>query len=392
MANFIIRTFVKDYSKTDLHDVRVSYGEVSGIVGIVTNLFLSAIKFIAGIIFKSISITADALNNLSDCMSSIVTLIGFKLSAKPADKEHPYGHARMEYISGLIVSIIIIFLGLELVQTSIKKIIELFTLKSESSNAFNVVSIVILLISIIVKLWLSYFYGSTAKQINSPSLKASSADSLNDVISTTTVLAGIVITKITGFNLDGFTGLLVAIFIIISGIKLIKETSDPLLGSKAPEELKNSIVKIIQGKKEILGFHDLRIHDYGTKKYLATVHLEMNRENDVEFCHSVIDDVERKSKEILGIELVAHLDPVAINDSETNVFRQKLNVFLKGISEKVSIHDLQIIHANPKEISFDLCVPYDFYLDDEHLKKIVTQTVKAITEEGTVLKLEIDHE
>jgi len=370
LTNLLIKLFVKDYQNISNFRVRERYGKFASITGIISNLLLFLIKIVTGLIFNSISIIADAINNLSDSGSSIITLIGFKISGKPADKNHPYGHKRMEYVSGLIVSIVILVLGVQLTISSLGKII-----KPEGTK-FSMVSIAILVISILIKLWQSLFYRKIGKKINSTTLIATSMDSRNDILSTSAVLVGVVITQLTGFNLDGYIGTAVALFIVASGVGLIKETISPLLGIAPKKELVDKIYEKILSYEGIIGLHDLTVHSYGEGQCYASVHCEVSAEKDIMVSHDIIDNIERDFLEELGINLVVHLDPVVINDSRTNKLRAEVEYIIENISPQLSIHDFRVVwgvtHSN---LIFDVVAPYEFQWSDEELVKIISDKI-----------------
>ncbi len=373
MTKFLIHRFVRNYNDTENTDVRQSYGRLSGIVGIATNTLLFFIKVTAGTVFHSISITADAVNNLSDCGSSVITLIGFKISAKPADIEHPYGHARFEYISGLIVSLIVFIVGLQLAESSVRKII------SPEDAKYSFLAVIVLIVSILIKLWQSAFYKKTGSLIKSSALSAASADSRNDVVSTAAVLAGVLITEYTGFNPDGVIGLCVAGIIMFTGYKLIRETSDPLLGEAPPKELVDSIYSTIRGYDGILGIHDLNVHSYGPGRCFASVHCEVPAERDILESHDIIDNIERDFLSNKGIHLVIHMDPIITDDERTNGLKARVKGIIAGISPEIGMHDFRVVwgptHAN---IVFDVCVRFGFPLDDDELKKKITEEIKKL--------------
>ena len=312
MTELLLRTFVKDYRDTSNPKVHSEIGKLAGIVGMVCNFLLSGGKLIAGIAVGSVSITADALNNLSDAVSSMITLLGFRLAQHPADKEHPYGHARIEYISGMIISILILMMGVELAKSSITKILHPEEMQLEAT------ALIILVISICIKLWMYFFNRSLGKRIKSATLFATAADSRNDVIATSAVLAGCIVNKICGVNVDGYVGLAVAIFILYSGISIAKDTLTLLLGKAADEDLVNHISDIIMSHDKVLGIHDLLVHDYGPGKCYASVHVELNAEENPLVCHDVIDNIELDVAEQLNVQLVIHYDPVITNDGEKN--------------------------------------------------------------------------
>jgi len=387
MTSVLIKLFVRDHRNTADPRVRERYGTFAGIMGIVSNLVLFAIKIAVGTLFNSIAVTADAVNNLSDSGSSLITLLGFKLSGKPADAQHPYGHARIEYISGLIVSFIVVILGVQLIQSSIAKI-----LRPEMPQV-NPVFIGALAVSILLKLWQSLFYRRIGRTINSVSLAATSVDSRNDVISTAAVLAAAVITLVTGVNLDGYMGAAVALFILVSGIKLIIETSSPLLGVAPDKEVVAQIYNKILSYEGILGLHDLAVHSYGGGNTFATVHCEMSAHQDIMISHDIIDNVERDFKDDLGIELVIHLDPIDVDDEKTNQLREKVTQLIDSISPQIGIHDFRVVwgitHSN---LIFDVEVPFGFHIRDEELVKKISGSIRQLDPAfNTVITVDHDY-
>lgn len=386
MTRLLVRLFIKDYKNTSDFAVRGRYGKLSGIVGIITNFLLFVIKIIAGTLFHSIAITADAVNNLSDSGSSVVTLIGFKLSGKPADEEHPYGHARMEYISGLIVSFVILVLGLQLGKTSIEKII------NPEASEFSLVMIAVLIISILIKIWQCLFYRKMSKTISSTTLLATSTDSLNDVCATSAVLIGTLITRFTGFNLDGYMGVLVAVFILLTGIKLVKETTDPLLGMAPSTELVDSIYEKIMAYDGIMGMHDLNVHNYGSGRCFASAHCEVPASRDIMISHDIIDNIERDFLKDMNIHMVIHLDPIVTDDDRTNDLKAKTIEMLHQLSPKIGIHDFRVVwgtsHSN---LIFDVLVPFGFQWNDDQLTAMITDKIHEIDETYHAV-ITVDHD
>lgn len=373
LTNILIRLFIKDYNNLENSQVRGQYGKLASVVGIATNILLFIIKIIAGMIFNSISIIADAVNNLSDSASSIITLAGFKISGKPADEEHPYGHERMEYVSGLIVSFIVIFLGLQLIKSSISKIIH------PEMAEFSIISVTILIIAILIKLWQCIFYRTIGKRINSLTLIATSVDSRNDILATSAVLIAAIVTRLTNINLDGYMGALVAILILISGIKLVSDTVNPIIGMAPTKELVDRIYKKVLSYDSIIGLHDLTVHSYGAYKCFASVHCEVPAEQDIMVSHDIIDNIERDFLEDEGIHLVIHLDPVVTNDAKTNELKEKVNGIIKNILPEISMHDFRVVwgisHVN---LIFDIVTPYNARLSDEELKKQISEEIYKI--------------
>lgn len=370
MQNWLVKKFVHDYENVHDINVRASYGKLSGKVGIFCNAFLFAVKFIMGTISGSVSITADAVNNLSDAASSVISLIGFKMAEKPADEDHPYGHARYEYLSGLTVAVMIILIGFELFKTSFDKVIH------PSTVDFSIVLVIVLAVSILIKLWMAFFNKSLGKKINSSALEATAADSRNDVISTSAVLVSAVISHFFKINLDGYMGIAVAVFILYSGIGLVKDTLDPLLG-KAPEpELVDYIQKKILSYDGVLGTHDLMIHDYGPGRKFASVHVEMAAEGDVLKSHDVIDNIERDFLSKDNLNIIVHYDPIVTKDDIVNDFRSWLMEQVKSIDPHLSIHDLRIVPGNSHtNLVFDCVMPHCINMSPSELKAEIRRLV-----------------
>ncbi|MVB10574.1 Ferrous-iron efflux pump FieF [Caprobacter fermentans] len=373
MTRLLIRLFVRDYQNIDDPQVRERYGKFSGLVGIVTNLFLFAGKITVGLLFHSISVTADAVNNLTDSVSSIVTLVGFKMAAKPADSDHPYGHARIEYISGLMVSLVVFVTGFQFAQTSINKII-----RPEQSE-FSLIVVAVLVCSILLKAWQGAFYRRVGKTISSSTISATAADSMNDVLATSAVLVGAVLTRLTGFNLDGYMGLVVAVMIMFTGFQLVRETGNPLLGEAPTREFVDDIYRTISAYDGILGIHDLNVHSYGPGRCFATVHCEVPAERDILLSHDIIDNIERDFLEKKGIHLVIHMDPVTTNDPRTNELKRQITQLIAEISPEIGMHDFRVVwgptHAN---LVFDICVSFGFPLSDEELVRQITERVRGV--------------
>lgn len=354
MTKLLIKLFVKNNKEVNNPKVRRSYGTLASIVGIVSNTILCILKLIIGFLSGMISITADALNNLTDASSSIVSLIGFKISGKPADKSHPFGHARMEYITGFMVSIVVAVLGIELIFTSIEKI---FSPDPVLENIFW--PVVILVIAVFAKIYQALFNFKVGKIIQSTSLKATAVDSRNDVIATTVVIIGLVISYFTNFNLDGYLGAAVGAFILISGVKLIFETAQPLLGQKPEENVVKSFVELITSFDGILGLHDLQIHSYGPNCIFASCHVEVDAAKDILVSHDLVDNIEKACLEKLKINTVLHMDPVVLNDPLLDKIKTEVKTIIDNYDIKLSMHDFRIVtgptHTN---IVFDIVVPF----------------------------------
>ena len=354
MTNLLLRLFVKDADNTDSPKVRAAIGTLSGLVGIVCNLLLFAFKLLVGTLTSSVSITADAMNNLSDASGSIVTFIGFRVADKPADEHHPYGHARAEYLSGLGVAALILVIGIELVKTSVKKIF------APTPVEFTAVAAVVLLASIGMKFWMNLFNRSLAKRIDSTALMATAADSRNDCITTFAVLVAAVVEKLTHIPVDGWIGLAVALFILYSGLNLAKDTISPLLGENADPELREKIVDYIVSQPKVLGYHDLMVHDYGPGQRFASLHVEMDCREDPLDCHELIDDMERECLRSHNVHLVIHYDPVVIDDPALTALKRRVLCLLQAKDTRLSLHDFRMVpgkkHMN---LVFDVALPRD---------------------------------
>lgn len=352
MTALLLRLFTKDSG--DDSRTRSAIGKLSGIVGIICNLLLFAGKLTVGILSGSLSITADALNNLSDASSSIVTFLGFRLAERPADEDHPYGHARYEYLSALAVAAIIIVIGFELAKSSLEKII------TPAAVEFSTVTAAVLLLSIAVKLWMSAFNRTLGKKIHSGALAAAAADSRNDCIATAAVLLSGVVESVSGWHIDGFMGMAVALFILYSGVNLAKDTIDPLLGQAASPELQDLIVDYIGKNPLVLGYHDLMVHDYGPGQRFASLHVEMDQCQDPLLCHEIIDDMERECLQSHNIHLVIHYDPVVTDDPELNRLHSATDRLLHDMDPRLKTHDFRMVkgsgHTN---LIFDVALPAD---------------------------------
>ena len=372
MTKLLLHLFVKDADNTESPKVRAAIGTLSGLVGIVCNVLLFAFKLLVGTLTGSVSITADAMNNLSDASGSIVTFIGFRVADKPADEHHPYGHARAEYLSGLGVAALILVIGLELVKTSVEKIIH------PTPVTFTTVAAVVLLASIAVKFWMNLFNRSLAKRIDSTALMATAADSRNDCITTGAVLIAAVVEKLTNIPVDGWIGLAVALFILYSGLNLAKDTISPLLGEGADPELREKIVDYIVAQPKVLGYHDLMVHDYGPGQRFASLHVEMDCREDSLECHERIDDMERECLRSHNVHLVIHYDPVVIDNPELTALKDKVLCLLQTRDPRLSLHDFRMVpgkkHMN---LVFDVALPRDMKDRGEELRGWVEDTLNA---------------
>lgn len=356
-------------------EARLKVGKISGLIGIVCNILLAVSKLIVGIIASSVSIIADSLNNITDAASAVVTLIGFKLAEKPADKEHPYGHARFEYLSGLAIAVMMLVIGLELIKSSAEKILNPTAVKITAATA------IVLILSIIVKILLFVMNSRLGKKINSKTLIATAQDSRNDAIITSSVLVAGIIELVLGYKIDGITGFVVAVFIIISGIDLVKETISPLIGEGANEELQNTIMEHIMQYNRILGCHDLMVHDYGPGKRFASIHVEMDKDEDNLLCHELIDNIERECQQLYGVHLVIHYDPVVTNDKELNRLKKTVLAILRVKDERISIHDFRMVPGNEHtNLIFDIELPMDLAGSEDSVKKALDNALKDLNE------------
>ena len=381
MTNLLLRLFVKDHDKLEDSAVRTAIGAMSGMVGIACNLLLCLGKMLVGIITGSVSITADAMNNLSDASGSIVTLIGFKLADKPADEDHPYGHARWEYLSGLAVAAMILLIGFELVKTSVSKILR------PAPVAFTLVPALVLLGSIAVKLWMCLFNTKLGKMIDSTTLFATAADSRNDCVATGAVLLASIIEAVFDIRVDGFIGLAVALFILYSGCQLARDTISPLLGENASPELRKKIVEYIGSQPKVLGYHDLMVHDYGPGQRFASLHVEMDHREDSMECHERIDEMERQCLRLYNVHLVIHYDPVVTDDPVINELKAEVLQHLQEADSRLTFHDFRMVpgkrHTN---LVFDVALPSDLQGKEEMIRRTVEQ---AMNEEGKELTYHI---
>ncbi|MDO4482011.1 MAG: cation diffusion facilitator family transporter [Bacillota bacterium] len=387
MTGLLIRLFIKDYENTSDPKVREAYGKMSGAAGIASNVLLSVIKVIIGVLFGSIAVIADGINNITDAGSSVITLIGFKLAGLPEDKDHPYGHARYEYITGMIVSFIIILLGIQLFKESVLKIID------PDPVSFSPLTAAVLILAILIKLWQMMFYRHIGNLISSATIIAVSKDSRNDILSTSVVLIGLIIGAVSGIQLDGILGSLVAAFIIFSGIQLIRETVSPLLGEAPDPELVNQIEKLVMSYEGVLGIHDLVVHEYGPGKIFASVHAEVDSKADVMASHDLIDCIEREINSKLGIHFVIHMDPIVVDDPVVDGYRKIVKNTLKSIDPVLKFHDFRCVpgptHTN---LIFDVVVPIKYELTQEELTERIEKTVKEFDENlYTVVTIDKDY-
>ncbi|HIR17609.1 MAG TPA: cation transporter [Candidatus Caccocola faecigallinarum] len=374
MTNILLKLFIKNCEDTQNPAVRSSIGKLAGLTGIVCNCLLTVLKLVIGLLVGSMAIIADGVNNLSDAASSLTTLLGFRMAQRPADKQHPYGHARYEYLSGLAVAALILLIGAELVKSSIAKII------NPEPIDISAATIALLAASVAVKLWMSGFYKTLGKKINSTALYATSVDSRNDVISTCAVLLGCLVNYLFGLNIDGYVGLAVAIFILYSSVGIAKDTISPLLGQQADDELVDKITELVLSHEKVLGVHDLLVHDYGPGRCYASAHVELSSDEDPMACHDIIDDIECDVLEKMNVHFVIHYDPVVQNDAEQNEMRRTVGEIIRELNPAFSIHDFRIVRGSAQsKLVFDLGVPYSMI---EKKKEIKERIDAALNERG----------
>ena len=372
MTNLLIKLFIKD-KNTENPEARAKYGMLSSITGIVVNILLSAVKLIIGIFANSISIISDALNNVTDAGSSIVTMIGFKVSQKKIDKDHPWGHGRMEYITAFIVDILIVLVGVELFKSSFDKIIH--PTLPDISN----VTIVVLVIAVLTKLWLFIFYNKIAKTIDSAAIKGNAYDSISDSISTFVVLLSAIVAKIFGISIDGYASILVAIFILFTGFKALKETIDLLLGMKPDKEFVEKLEEFTKKYEMISGIHDIMVHDYGPGRKIVSFHAEVPANCDICKAHDVIDQMEQDIYEEFNCITTIHMDPIVTDDEEINEMRKKTEEIVKEINPEFSIHDFRMTDGGDRiNLIFDLVIPPDNEMNQEELKNMVQQKIHSV--------------
>lgn len=358
------RLFVKDYESTGDPAVRTRYGVAAGVFGICSNAVICALKLVVGFIGGSVTVIADAVNNLSDAGSSAVTVAGFKLASRPADREHPYGHARYEYIGALVVAVIILIVGVLLCKSSVEKIV------SPEPVTVDVWTYVVLSVSILMKLVQMALYLDFAKSISSGALKAAAADSRNDVIATGAVLVAAIVMDTAGVNVDAYFGLAVSLFIVLSSFKYILEAANPLIGTRPPEEVVDALKRKILSYDGVIGVHDLAVHSYGEGRYFAVAHLEVPARDDIMFAHELADNIEREVKEELGIQLTLHIDPIDNEDEETLRLKAKCAEVLKGMDERLSLHDFRLVRGNTHtNLIFDVEMPFESKLTLSDIEK-----------------------
>ena len=364
MVNFLIKTFIKNSENTENPKIRQKYGTLSSIVGIICNVLLFLIKYAMGTLSHSISIVSDAFNNLSDCAGCLVTLLGYKMASKPADKNHPFGHGRMEYLTSLIIAALIIFVGIELLKNSVEKIINPVEIR------FSFAVLISLVFSIAVKLWMAIFNAELGKKINSSVLTATAKDSKSDVIATSATLIALICSLFTALPVDGVMGLLVSVFILKSGYDIVKDTVDELLGKPADPEIINHIKEYVLKNDKIIGIHDLIIHSYGPGNIIGSCHVEVKSNESFTEVHDIVDSIEREIHNNLNILMTIHMDPIEVNDMLTNKCKKLVNNIIHSIDSSLDLHDFRIVsgesHTN---LIFDLVVPFECKYSNEELKQ-----------------------
>ena len=382
--NFLVRRFIKNYQDTKDANVRTNVGKLSGIVGIFSNLFLFVIKFVIGTIVHSVSIQADGVNNLTDAGSNIISILSFHLANKPADKDHPFGHERTETIASLFVGILILVLGFETAKESISKVIH------PGSIDFRIASVIILLISIIVKFWMYAYNKKLSKTYDSSLLEATALDSISDVCGTTAVLVSTLLSPVLHFNLDGYMGIVVSGIILYGAYGLLRDMINSLIGEAPDPELVHNIVDRIMAHPAILGVHDMMLHNYGPNKIFASAHVEVDSSKDIFETHDHIDNIEREVKENMNIDLVLHMDPVKVNDLETELYRAKVVEAIHQIDPKWGFHDFRIV-SGPTHVNlvFDLVIPFEEKYTQEEIEEMLLKHIES--DKKIYLVLTIDH-
>ncbi len=385
MHTILVKYFIKDNENTSNLKVREAYGTLGSITGIIVNLILAISKYFAGVISGSISVTADAINNLSDAGSSIISLVGVKLSAKPADKGHPYGHGRVEYISALAVSFVVLLMGIELFKSSVDKIINPVPVK------FNVLSMIILIVSILAKLWLGLFNKKLGEKIDSAPMMAVMKDSFSDCLATGVALIAIIVSAFSDISIDGYLGIIVACFIFLAGFNILRETMADLLGKPADKAFTEEIEKKILSYDKIVGVHDMIIHDYGPGRKFASAHAEVSSQDDIMEIHDVIDLAERDIMNDYGIIISIHTDPIVTDDERINSLKEMTVDIVKSISDEMSIHDFRVVdgptHTN---LIFDLIAPHKFHMSNEEIRQTIEDKLSKIDERYFVV-ITIEH-
>lgn len=384
MTDLLIKLFVRNKDDVQNQQVRSNYATLSGVTGIIANFLLFVGKLTIGILSASVSIIADAFNNIGDAGSSVVTLVGYRLSGKHADKEHPLGHGRLEYITAFIVDVLIIFVGVELFKSSVEKIIE------PGETTIGTVTLVFLGVAILVKLWLFFFYRKIAVRINSQAIKGASFDSISDVVATTLVMVSALLSRFADINIDGYAGILVAAFIFYTGVKAAKETIDLLLGGSPDKEILKKIAEFVKKYPEVIGIHDVMVHDYGPGRQIISFHAEVSAKSDFSYVHDVIDNIERDFQKEYGYLVTIHLDPIVVDDEKVSEMYGFVKATVKEVDENFSIHDFRMTYGgNHINLIFDLLIPVDSKFGDEEAANAVEEKIKSMRPEcNCVIKAE----
>ena len=385
MTDFLVKVFVKDYEKTGQAKVRTSYGILSSVVGVICNMILFAIKISIGLVIHSISVMADAFNNLSDASSGIISFIGVKLANKPADKEHPFGHGRFEYLSAFVVAFLVLQVGFSCFKNSVSKIIE------PKPTEFNIIMVGILSISVLLKLWLGVFNRKLGNRIRSSVMKATAADAFGDVLITVVTILAIIVEKLTGLKVDGYMGLVVSLFVLYNGFNIAKETIEPLIGEAVEPEIYEKITTMVESYEGIVGSHDLIVHNYGPTHTMASIHAEVPNDINIEAAHETIDKIERDALKALDVFLVIHMDPIEINDTKVLSAKRMITDIVKKCDENASIHDFRMVNGeNQINLIFDLVVAYSYSEDEKAglIKNVVELVAKTDKRYQCVITLE----
>lgn len=371
MFDLIAKIFVKNHNDVKNPAVRTAYGTLTSIFGIVINVLLFAVKFVVGTVFMSVSIRGDAINNLSDALSSVISLISFKMSEKPADREHPFGHARIEYIASMIVSFLIIHISLEQLRESFDKII------NPSPMQFGILTLIVLSVSIFAKLWMYFFNRAMGKKVGSLVMQANAADSISDVLATSAVLISVIISELVDFNVDGYMGIIVGVVILISGLKVLNEAKNRILGEAPDNEMIEQITSDVLSHEGVLGIHDIVVHNYGAGMHFATLHVEVDGSRDLFESHDMVDNIERELSEKYNIHCSCHLDPIVTDDERVNSLREMTAATVASVDERLTIHDFRMVagvtHTN---LIFDVVVPFECEIDDDSLKEQIDEKIK----------------
>jgi len=373
LTELICKLFIKDSDNVKSTQVRASYGMLASIVGIVLNIVLAAGKYAVGVLFGAISLQADGLNNMSDAISQIISLVSFKMASKPADRDHPFGHARMEYVGSMIVSFFILLVGWELLRGSAEKI-----LGGADKTEFSWIMIIVLGVSVLVKVWLWYFNTRLAKKIDSSVLRATGTDSLADAVATSAVLVAMLVIKFTGFDIDGYMGIAVAVLIFVAGIRILNETKNSILGSSPDPEVVDNIKRVVGEFPDALGIHDMVVHNYGPGRTIATLHIEVDGAKCVFESHDMIDLIEKRLREELSIESNIHMDPIVTDDEEVTALRELARGKVREVNETLDIHDFRFVRGGThSNLIFDISAPFEVKMSDEQIKKAVFEKIHA---------------